>query len=64
MVFLSDQSTLANSRIGDELMSDDLIESFDGATTLTMNQAKARNAMTGSMMDKMREALPRLQWVI
>jgi len=25
-----------------------------------MNQPKARNAMTGFMMDKMREALPRL----
>ncbi len=42
-------------------MSDDLIESFEeGVTTLTMNQPKARNAMTGPMMAKMHEALPRL----
>ena len=42
-------------------MSDDLIEEMsDGVVTLTMNQPEARNAMTGPMMSKMHEALPRL----
>tara|TARA_A100001011_G_scaffold326343_1_gene349808 strand:- start:10 stop:237 length:228 start_codon:yes stop_codon:yes gene_type:complete len=42
-------------------MSDDLIEEMsDGVVTLTMNQPQARNAMTGPMMSKMQEALPRL----
>ena len=42
-------------------MSDDLIEEMsDGVVTLTMNQPEARNAVTGPMMSKLREALPRL----
>ena len=42
-------------------MSDDLTEEIsDGVATLTMNQPGARNAMTGPMMSKMNEALPRL----
>jgi 2-(1,2-epoxy-1,2-dihydrophenyl)acetyl-CoA isomerase len=61
MVLLSGQPTMGNSKVGDLQMSDDLIESFDeGVATLMMNQPKARNAMTGPMMAKMHEALPRL----
>ena len=42
-------------------MSQHLIESFDqGIATLTMNRPEARNAMSGSMMDALHEAVPRL----
>jgi 2-(1,2-epoxy-1,2-dihydrophenyl)acetyl-CoA isomerase len=42
-------------------MSEHLLESFDnGIATLTMNRPEARNAMSGEMMDGLREALPRL----
>ena len=38
----------------------DLEETFDnGVMTLTMNNPKARNAMTSEMMEKLREAIPR-----
>ena len=38
----------------------DLEESFDeGVLTLTMNRPEARNAMTGPMMEAIREAVPR-----
>jgi 2-(1,2-epoxy-1,2-dihydrophenyl)acetyl-CoA isomerase len=42
-------------------MSDDLIETRDGAiATLTMNRPEARNAMSGAMMQALTQALPRL----
>ncbi len=42
-------------------MSDDLIETRDGAiATLTMNRPAARNAMSGAMMQALTQALPRL----
>ena len=42
-------------------MSDNLIEEMsDGVVTLIMNRPEARNVMTGPMMSKMHEALPRL----
>ena len=42
-------------------MTDHLIENVaDGVATLTMNRPEARNAMSGSMMSAMHEALPRL----
>jgi len=42
-------------------MSQHLIETIDnGIATLTMNRPEARNAMSGEMMDGLREALPRL----
>jgi 2-(1,2-epoxy-1,2-dihydrophenyl)acetyl-CoA isomerase len=42
-------------------MSEHLLETFDdGIATLTMNRPEARNAMSGEMMDALREALPRL----
>lgn len=41
--------------------SDHLIETFeDGVATLTMNRPAARNALSGSMMAAMTEAIPRL----
>jgi len=42
-------------------MSEHLIESLaDGIATLTMNQPRARNAMSADMVSAMQEALPRL----
>lgn len=42
-------------------MSEHLLESNDrGIATLTMNRPAARNAMSGEMMEGLREALPRL----
>ena len=40
-------------------MSDHLIETLDaGVCTLTMNRPEARNAMSGSMMAALNEAIP------
>ena len=42
-------------------MSDHLIETHDaGVCTLTMNRPEARNAMSGSMMAALNEAIPRV----
>ena len=42
-------------------MSDHLIETLDaGVCTLTMNRPEARNAMSGSMMAALNEAIPRV----
>ena len=42
-------------------MPDHLIETHDaGICTLTMNRPEARNAMSGPMMDKLNEAIPRV----
>ena len=42
-------------------MSDHLIETFeDGVCTLSMNRPEARNAMSGSMMAALNEAIPRV----
>jgi 2-(1,2-epoxy-1,2-dihydrophenyl)acetyl-CoA isomerase len=42
-------------------MSDHLIETLDaGVCTLTMNRPQARNAMSGSMMAALNEAIPRV----
>ena len=42
-------------------MSDHLLETQTGGiATLTMNRPEARNAMSGEMMEGLREALPRL----
>ena len=42
-------------------MSDHLLETLvDGVCTLTMNRPEARNAMSGSMMAALSEAVPRV----
>ena len=42
-------------------MSEHLLETNDhGIATLTMNRPEARNAMSGEMMEALRDAVPRL----